>query len=269
MTKAIDQARRTANRATVVRKTATVGIEVRAAKADGTIPVEGHAALYNTRSQPIQDFWEGRFIEVIAPGAFTRTLKNGTDVTFNIDHDDGRILARTVAGNLRLSDDGNGLVIDADMTPTTYARDLAENMRSGNITQMSFAFQAVEDDWDETDEGTPIRTLREVKLFDVAAVAQPAYAETDIGLRSREARSFLHAFGLLDIPEEQRGLLLRALTSDATPDDALLPVLRSAQTALAELVARAAPAKSHAEGYALELLARRHAMKARQYAVGA
>ena len=269
MSKAIDQARRAANRATVVRKTATVGLEVRAANDDGTIPVAGHAALYNVRSQPIFDLWEGRFIEVIAPGAFTRTLKNGTDVTFNIDHNDSYILARTTAGNLHLSDDGEGLAIDAAMTPTTYARDLAENMRAGNITQMSFAFQAVEDEWDETDEGTPIRTLREVKLFDVAAVAQPAYTQTDIGLRSREARALLHSFGLLDIPEEQRGELLRALTSDTPPTDALLPVLRSAQEALAELVARAAPAMSHADGYALDLLTRRHALNARRLKLGA
>lgn len=268
MSKLTDQARRAANKAQVIRRAATVGVEVRSASADGSIPVQGHAALYNTRSQPLQDLWQGRFIEVIAPGAFTKTLRDGGDVTFNIDHNDTYILARTGAGNLTLSDDGDGLLIDARMAPTSYASDLATNMRAGNIGQMSFAFQAVQDDWDETDEGTPIRTLREVKLFDVAAVTQPAYAETEIGLRSREARSFLHAFGLLDLPEEQRGLLMRALTSTDTPDDALLPALRAAQNALAELVARAAPPEQHAEGYALDLLARRHALNARKFTVG-
>lgn len=265
----VDAARRAANRAQVVRRTVGVGLEVRAASASGELPVQGHAALYNVRSQPLQDLWEGRFIEVIAPGAFTKTLRDGGDVTFNIDHNDTYILARTAAGNLTLSDDGDGLLIDARMAPTTYARDLATNMQAGNISQMSFAFQTVQDEWDETDEGTPIRTLREVKLFDVAAVTTPAYAETDIGLRAREARSFLHAFGLLDLPEEQRGQLLRALTTSTTPDDALLPALRAASTALAELVARAEPLPQHSDGYALDLLTRRHAMNARHYALGA
>ncbi len=260
MSTLIDQARRAANRAQVVRRTATVGLEVRAAGADGAIPVQGHAALYDVRSQPLQDLWEGRFIEVIAPGAFTKTLRDGGDVTFNIDHNDTYILARTAAGNLTLSDDGDGLLIDARMAPTTYARDLATNMQAGNISQMSFAFQAVKDDWDETDEGTPIRTLREVNLYDVAAVSTPAYAETDIGLRSREARSFLHAFGLLDLPEEQRGQLVRALTTSTTPDEALLPALRAAHTALAELVSRAEPVSKGSRDFGTA---------ARQYRLGA
>lgn len=267
----IDAARKAANRATVVRKTATVGLEVRAARDNGDIPVSGHAALFNTLSQPLYDFWEGRFVEQIAPGAFAKTLNDGADVRMLINHDPNLILARSKGDSptLRLAEDNRGLAIDADMAPTSYGTDLALSMRRGDVTQMSFAMQVMQDDWDETDEGTPLRTVREVKLFDVSPVTYPAYEQTEIGLRSREARALLHAFGLLDIPEAQRGALLRALTSNDTPDTALLPTLRAAHNALAALVARAEPATSHSDGYDLDLLTRRHALKARQYHLGA
>lgn len=272
MSKAIDAARRAANRATVVRKTATVGLEVRAAKDNGDIPVSGHAALFNTLSQPLYDFWEGRFVEQIAPGAFSKTLQE-CDCRFLINHDPNLVLARyrggQDAGTLALEEDGRGLAIAADMAPTSYAQDLALSMKRGDVTQMSFAMQVMKDDWDETDEGTPLRTVQEVKLYDVSAVTYPAYEQTEIGLRSREARALLHSLGLLDIPDEQRAALWRALTTDDTPTDALLPALRAAHTALAALVARAEPAASHSEGYALDLLTRRHALKARQLKLGA
>jgi phage head maturation protease len=51
---------------------------------------------------------------------------------------------------------------------------------------MSFGFRVTKETWDETGE-VPVRTIQAVELFEVSAVAWPAYEDTTIGLRSLEA----------------------------------------------------------------------------------
>lgn len=190
--------------------------EMRAANQDGTIPFTGHAAVFNSRSVVLSDWWD-TFREVIEPGAFESVLD--ADVRFLIDHDSSLILARTVAGNLRLSEDEQGLLVDADIVPTTYARDLEANMRAGNITQMSFAF-AVDPDgerWELDTDGMLLRTIsRVIGLYDVSCVTYPAYPETDAATRAAIQRA-----------RASRGH--RATRSDESDDDAVL------QDAIADL----------------------------------
>lgn len=50
---------------------------------------------------------------------------------------------------------------------------------------MSFGFRTITDSWQLVD-GEDIRTLIEVKLFDVSPVTFPAYPDTEVGLRSLE-----------------------------------------------------------------------------------
>ena len=57
------------------------------------------------------------------------------------------------------------------------------SMRRKDINQMSFAFQAVRDEWNY--ESDPLeRTLIECNLFDVAVVTYPAYTATSAAVRS-------------------------------------------------------------------------------------
>jgi HK97 family phage prohead protease len=51
---------------------------------------------------------------------------------------------------------------------------------------MSFGFTVEKESWG-ADGGDDIRTLEQVKLYDVSPVTFPAYTETDCGLRSYEA----------------------------------------------------------------------------------
>ena len=57
----------------------------------------------------------------------------------------------------------------------------------GDISQMSFAFRTVKDSIEHLDDDKVIRTLLEVKLYDVSPVTYPAYTQTDIKLRDLEA----------------------------------------------------------------------------------
>jgi HK97 family phage prohead protease len=137
----------------------------------------GHAAVFDQTTDL------GFMRERVAPGAFKRTIKNGANVAFLYNHDPSTVMARTTSGTLRLSEDDQGLVVDADLDPSDVdVQRLAPKLRRGDVSQMSFGFSVVKEDTDEDDDGE-VRVLREVELFDVSPVTYPAYAGTDGGLR--------------------------------------------------------------------------------------
>ena len=148
---------------------------------DGAMPtIRGHAAVFNQLSENL-----GGFREQIAPGAFSGALAN-CDVRALYNHDSNYVLGRNTSGTLRMSEDETGLAIEIDMPDTSYARDLAECMKRGDINQMSFGFRTLKDAWAETN-GEFVRTLLDVELFDVSPVTYPAYPQTDCAVRSLDA----------------------------------------------------------------------------------
>src|SRR5690348_16195420 len=164
----------------IERRVINTKVEVRAAADGGSIPMAGHAALFNTRAEIFPGYFEE-----IAPGAFNDAIGRD-DVRLLINHDPNYVLARTASGTLRLSEDATGLANDADMAPTSYARDLAISMERGDITQVSFAFRAQAEDWTELPTGDWLRRINQVQLFDVSVVTYPAYEGTEAALRSAE-----------------------------------------------------------------------------------
>ena len=153
-------------------------------KTDG-LHFRGHAAVFDQRTwigPPKYGFWEE-----VAGEAFDRAIRED-DVRMLIDHDPSRVLARNTAGTLRLTKDKRGLVADADMADVTYARDLAVLLERGDVSQMSFAFVPRSEEWSTLKDGAEVRRLLDVELFDVSAVAYPAYEGTDAALRAVEAR---------------------------------------------------------------------------------
>jgi uncharacterized protein len=148
----------------------------------GRLGFRGHAAVFDS----VTDL--GPFRERVASGAFRKTVQEA-DVRFLFNHEPDSVMARTVNGTLRLKEDAQGLVTEADLDPADWdVQRLAPKLRSGNVSQMSFAFRVVGprgEEWDDQPEdgGKPIRTLRELALFDVSPVTYPAYAQTDASLR--------------------------------------------------------------------------------------
>lgn len=162
---------------TMERRALTTPPELRAD--DSAKIARGYAALFNSRTQ-IGDW----FVEELAEGAFAETLK-AADVRALIDHDTGRVIGRSTAGTLRLSEDDKGLFVEIDLPDTSDGRDLAVQLERGDITGMSFGFRVTKEEWDETGE-MPVRTIKAVELFEVSAVAFPQYTDTEIALRSLE-----------------------------------------------------------------------------------
>lgn len=154
-----------------------LGVEKRAA--DDKRTLSGYAAVFNSDTA-IGDY----FVERVAPGAFANTIKG--DIRALVDHDWGRVIGRTKSGTLRLVEDERGLKIEVDIPNTTDGNDLWELVERGDISGMSFGFRVTKQSWDETGD-TPIRTIEAVELFEVSAVAFPAYDDTSIGKRDLDA----------------------------------------------------------------------------------
>jgi HK97 family phage prohead protease len=120
------------------------GIELREVP-NGTggtkLEFDGYACITEA-SYPMADMF-GQYDETIVTGAFARTLAEGPDVAFLVNHE-GLSLARTKAGTLRLAEDliGPGLHSGADLDPRSMAvQELRLAVESGNLDQMSFAFR--------------------------------------------------------------------------------------------------------------------------------
>jgi len=140
--------------------------------------IRGYAAVYNSDSE-----WMGGFYEQIAPGAFDGVMENDVRAYFN--HDENLLLGRVSSGTLRIGSDSRGLYYEVDLPNTSYANDLVELMKRGDVNQSSFAFLIERDRWEERD-GKTYRIIEKVsRLLDVSPVSQPAYPDATSELMMR------------------------------------------------------------------------------------
>lgn len=168
------------------RSIAYTTLEIRKSSDENTdgSTFDGYAAIFDSPSEPMMD-WNGgkwtEYVEYVRKGAFAKTLNDGADVRFLVDHY-GVPLARTKSGTLTLDEDDFGLHVVAplDIANPDAAR-IISALDRGDISQMSFAFRVVKDKW-SPDFGS--RELIEVQLFDVSVVTYPAYADTVAEIRS-------------------------------------------------------------------------------------
>jgi len=161
-----------------IRTVTVAGLEVRA-DADKPPTIRGHAAMFNSETDIA-----GLFAEQIAPGAFARAIDEGQDVRALFNHDESVVMARTTNGTLRLTEDKQGLRVDFDPNMDSQAvSDVVSSIERGDVSQMSFAFRATKETWEERDDKLDLRTVQDVDLFDVSAVTYPAYDDTTVAVR--------------------------------------------------------------------------------------
>lgn len=150
---------------------------------DGKTILSGKALVYNELSE---DLWGMR--EKFAPGAFASSLSGDDtdDVRALAHHDRQLVIGRQSAGTLTLDDRSDALYFEIEMPDTTYANDLVESIRRGDITGMSFGFRAIEDVWDrDIDSDTAIRTVTKARLREISPVAWPAYPQSVVEAEKR------------------------------------------------------------------------------------
>src|SRR4030095_10973149 len=118
---------------------ANLGIELRQNSGDSP-KIVGYPAVFNQLSEVIFGFRER-----ILPGAFKKSL--GNDVRALVNHDPSQIIGRTKNGTLTLREVDHGLYAEISPPNTTVGHDTVENIKHGNLDQMSIAFAIVKDDW--------------------------------------------------------------------------------------------------------------------------
>lgn len=149
---------------------------------------DGYATTYDYSYPVFGGAADGGFDETIARGAADKSAKEA-DVVFLLDHGDsgtGMPLARTTAGTLSLASEAAGLrsiVPNLNELRSPDVPLLVASMEDRNATQMSFAFRALRQSWNED---YTQRTITEVKLYDVSLVAHPANDATSAVLRTAE-----------------------------------------------------------------------------------
>jgi HK97 family phage prohead protease len=155
-------------------RTNSVDFDVRA-EGDG-MSFTGYASVFNSPSEDL-----GGFIEYVAPGAFKRSLQSRNEVKLLWNHDAGEPLASLRGGTLQLVEDERGLKVTAQLPQTTRGRDVAELLRTNVISDMSFGFNVIKDNWSRDGK---TRTLESVRLFEVSVVSFGAYQATTAQVRS-------------------------------------------------------------------------------------
>ena len=171
--------------------------------------VEGRAVVFN---QPTVLFKiDGdEYNEIIEPEALDEADMH--DVVFRYNHNDNLfVMARTRGGSLQLTRDADGLLVRARMFDIQQARDLYTLIKEGAVDKMSFAFTIREESFDRDTRTWHIRKID--KVFDVAAVDQPAYDATSISARKvldleRERMATLEREAHLDRSRERRRIML-------------------------------------------------------------
>ena len=128
----------------------------------------------------------GWYEETIDPDALANTdLK---DVAFLVGHNTGMIpLARSRNNNenstmqMSVTDEGMDIRVDLDTENNAEAKALYSAVRRGDMTGMSFMFVVDKDSWTDVDSDYPKRQILSIrKVFEVSAVAFPAYPQTSI-----------------------------------------------------------------------------------------
>ena len=145
--------------------------------------IEGYFAVFNSDYEIAPGMTES-----IAPGAFTDELTG--DVRALVNHDDTLVLGRTIAGTTVLTEDDYGLYgsilinrNDQDAL-NAYAR-----VDRGDVSQCSFGFRILEEDFEERKDGSVHWTIKKVKLYEGSVCTFPAYQDTSAEARRHDYKA--------------------------------------------------------------------------------
>lgn len=173
-----------------------VGVSMRATDDDGDGflgVMSGHFSVFN-RWYEIDSFFEGRFLERTAPGAFKKTIaENRDNMRVLFDHGFDPSVGNKVLGPIRdLREDSTGPYYEVPLFDTSYNRDLEPGLRSDpSVYGSSFRFRVIKDEWNDepgrsatNPEGIPERTIKEMRVMEFGPVTFPANPEATAGVRS-------------------------------------------------------------------------------------
>ena len=165
-----------------MRQTKALPTEFKTREDGENLSIEGYFAVFNS----IYEIAPG-MSESIAPGAFQNSISG--DVRALINHDTTLVLGRSKANTLQLKEDSHGLWGHIDINPNDVdAMNLYERVKRGDVDQCSFGFEIRSEDTEIGEDGSVHWTITEVDpLYEVSCCTFPAYSETSISARAKEA----------------------------------------------------------------------------------
>ena len=101
------------------------------------------------------------------------------DVLLNVQHDRGRVLARTGGGGLVLNDTPTALEVRAELPETAESNDVLALVESRVLRGFSLEFQALR----ERTEGTCL-VIQSARLVGIAFCDKPAYKASTVAARA-------------------------------------------------------------------------------------
>lgn len=160
----------------------TSALQTRSTENENEGIIEGYFAVYNQETE----LWPGAFEEV-APGAFENSLKT-KDIFCLDNHDSRAVLASTGSKTLELKSDEKGLwgrvVLDLE---DPFAKSAFRKVQSGKVRGCSFGFYPVREETINKEDGSIKWRILEAELLEVSITAFPAYPQTDISARQKDA----------------------------------------------------------------------------------
>ncbi len=192
------------------------------------LTLEGYGAVTNSVTHI--DSWEGSFDEVIAPGAFKKSLRERTP-RMQFDHGRHPLIGSIPLGVYTLAEeDDHGLHVAGRLTDNWLIQPVRDAIRDGGVEGMSFRFSIMKEDWTDKDgkkvkdeelwdllwygagdRGPLLRTLKELKVSEVGPVVWPAYDDTSVGVRSVVRIDLAN----IDAPGTRRDLARALFIADA------------------------------------------------------
>lgn len=176
------------------------GVELRS-ETNGPPHLTGHFAVFN-RWTEINSIFEGRFLERISPGAFTKTIAESLPsmrVLFQHGRDP-QIGDKPLGSIDTLAEDKIGAAYDVSLLDTSYNKDLIPGLEAG-LYGASFRFKVMKEEFvnepgksDYNPGGLPERTIKEAAVNEFGPVTFPAYAEATAGIRSLTDEFILETF---------------------------------------------------------------------------
>src|SRR3954451_3195845 len=163
---------------------------LRGAQGDGRT-LHGHFAVFN-QPTTIRSYFEGEFVERIAPGAFVRSMvedRANLRVLLNHGHDFDAPGMKPIAEIQTLREDAHGAYYEAGLLDGVPEL-VVSGLRAGQYGAR-FRFEVLHDEMahtpgppEYTPGALPERTIHQVKLYEFGPVTFGAYPIATAGLRS-------------------------------------------------------------------------------------
>lgn len=174
-------------------------IEIR----NGYVVLDGYVNAVGRDSRELSSP-QGKFVEQIKPGAFTKAITRAQNIDLLLNHNKESKLGSTKEGNLELFEDNIGLRAICRVTDAK----VIEKAKKKQLRGWSFGMYVEKSELEERANAVPRRNVEELELEEVSIIDDtmvPCYYGTSIEERANK-----------EVIAETRGYEFKAVTEDSS-----------------------------------------------------